>query len=216
VAFVASETAPTAVGGGPREWKGNLATPAYCDDGPHCGEVNLVTPAHCDDDAHCREGNLVTPAHRREGNLATPAHRREGNLVAPAHCADGPHCREDNLVAPAHCGGGRPVISTFTSPEERAVRARCLRAKRAFIWVCPGGIWNPLPPAIAKACDEGWGFVCSPVPSGTGVNKQRAIWCNQYVIRQAASVWVGSIRPGGSLETLLNSIKGKEEKKWLS
>ena len=46
---------------------------------------------------------------------------------------------------------------------------------------------------------------------GARVNKQRAIWCNQYVIKQAASVWVGSIRPGGSLETLLHAIKGKEQ-----
>ena len=126
--------------------------------------------------------------------------------MAPAHCGGG------NLVAPGHCarGDARPVISTFTSPEEREVRAKCLRGKRAFVWVCPGGIWDPLPPAIAQACEEGWGCVCSPVPSRTGVNKQRAIWCNQYVIKQAASVWVGSIRPGGSLDTLLKAIKGKE------
>ena len=112
-----------------------------------------------------------------------------------------------NLVV---TGPLRPVISTFTSPEEREVRAKCLSKKRPFIWVSPGGIWDPLPPAIAKACEEGWAFVCSPVPTGTRVNKQRAIWCNQYVLKQAASVWVGSIRPGGSLETLLNAIKGKE------
>ena len=43
------------------------------------------------------------------------------------------------------------------------------------------------------------------------MNKQREIWCNQYVIKQAASVWVGSIRHGGSLETLLHAIKGKEQ-----
>ena len=123
--------------------------------------------------------------------------RGVGNLGAPGHCARGDAC---------------PVISTFTSPEEREVRAKCLRKKRPFVWVCPGGIWEPLPPAIAQACEDGWGFVCSPVPTGTGVNKQRAIWCNQYVIKQAASVWVGSIRPGGSLDTLLNAIKGKERR----
>ncbi len=117
-----------------------------------------------------------------------------------------------NIVGLGHCAEGekRPVISTFTSPEEREVRAKCLRAKRPFIWVCPGGVWDPLPADIAKACEEGWAFVCSPVPSRTGVNKQRAIWCNQYVIKQAESVWVGSIRPGGSLETLLKTIKGEE------
>jgi REP element-mobilizing transposase RayT len=114
-----------------------------------------------------------------------------------------------NIVGLGHCAEGekRPVISTFTSPEEREVRAKCLRAKRPFIWVCPGGVWDPLPADIARACEEGWAFVCSPVPSRTGVNKQRAIWCNQYVIKQAESVWVGSIRPGGSLETLLKTIK---------
>ena len=124
---------------------------------------------------------------------------------------------EPTATAPGAISGptvGRdcPVISTFTSPEEREVCAKCLRKKRPFVWVCPGGIWDPLPPAIAKACEEGWAFVCSPVPTGTRVNKQRAIWCNQYVIRQAASVWVGSIRPGGSLETLLKAIKGEERK----
>jgi len=134
---------------------------------------------------------------------------RECNLEAPAHSGGG------SFEASGHCARGeeRPVISTFTSPEERDMRARCLRKRRAFIWVCPGGIWEPLPPAVAKACEEGWGFVCSPVPSGTGVNKQRAIWCNQYVIKQAAGVWVGAIRPGGSLETLLRAIKGKERSK---
>jgi len=101
-----------------------------------------------------------------------------------------------------------PVISTFTSPEERAVRAKCLRACRPFVWVAPGGIWSPLPPAIAKACKEGWAYVCSPVASGTGVNKQRAIWCNQYVVNQAESVWAGTIRPGGSLDTILKALSG--------
>jgi REP element-mobilizing transposase RayT len=120
------------------------------------------------------------------------------NIVDLGHCAEGAADR-------SKC----PVISTFTSPEERAVRTRCLRNKRSFIWVCPGGIWDPLPNGIARACEEGWAFVCSPVPSRTGVNKQRAIWCNQYVIKQAESVWVGSIRPGGSLETLLKTIKGE-------
>ena len=120
------------------------------------------------------------------------------NIVDLGHCAEG-------AVARDKC----PVISTFTSPEEREVRAKCLRNKRPFVWVCPGGIWEPLPVDIARACKEGWAFVCSPVPSRTGVNKQRAIWCNQYVIKQAESVWVGSIRSGGSLETLLTTIKGK-------
>lgn len=129
--------------------------------------------------------------------------------TSPAHSGAEPREWRGHLVDTEPL---RPVLSTFTSPEERDVRDKCLRKRRAFVWVCPGGIWEPLPPAIAKACEEGWAFVCSPVPTGTRVNKQRSIWCNQYVIRQAASVWVGSIRPGGSLETLLNSVKKKEVK----
>ena len=108
-------------------------------------------------------------------------------------------------------GHSPPVVSTFTSPEERAIFGKCLRKERAFVWVCPGGIPAPLPRQVAAACAAGWGFVCSPVPSGTGVNKQRAIWCNQYVIRHAASVWTGHIRSGGSLETILRELRGKRE-----
>ena len=118
-----------------------------------------------------------------------------------------PHPHENNLVV---TGALPPVISTFTSPQEREILRKCLRKERAFVWVCPGGIPAPLPSQVAAACAAGRGFVCSPVPSGTGVNKQRAIWCNQYVIRHAASVWTGHIRPGGSLDTLLRELKGKE------
>ena len=123
----------------------------------------------------------------------------------------GPGLREGlGVLWPPPTAAGEVVISTFTSPEERAVREKCMQKKWPFVWVCPGGVWDPLPRAIAKACEEGWAFVCSPVPSRTGVNKQRAIWCNQYVIKQAKSVWVGTIRPGGSLETILKAVKGKD------
>lgn len=126
------------------------------------------------------------------------------NLVALGHRAEG---------LPGHCAEGRtpvssrpPVISTFTSSEERTIREKCLRLKRPFIWICPGGIWNPLPQPIAQACDEGWALICSPVPSKTGVNKQRANWCNHYILQHAKEIWHGTIRPGGSLETLLKTV----------
>lgn len=97
------------------------------------------------------------------------------------------------------------VISTFTSPQERGVLARCLAIRRPFVHVMPGGIPEPLPPAIARACAEGWALVLSPVESGTRVNKQRAIWCNRYVLDHAVRIARGHIRAGGTLETLLQN-----------
>jgi hypothetical protein len=96
-----------------------------------------------------------------------------------------------------------PVISTFTSAQERRVLERCLATRRPFIHVMPCGIPASLPPATDRACAEGWALVVSPFPAGTALNKQRAIWCNQYVLNHAEAVWCGTIRPGGTLETLL-------------
>ena len=96
-----------------------------------------------------------------------------------------------------------PVISTFTSPQEREALRRLLANKRRIIAVCPGGIPAVLPPAIAESVDAGRMLLLSPVESGTGVNKQRAIWCNEYVIRRAKKVWCGTITPGGTLESIL-------------
>ncbi|MGI5868135.1 MAG: transposase, partial [Kiritimatiellia bacterium] len=99
-----------------------------------------------------------------------------------------------------------PVISTFTSAQERRVLARCLAAKRSFIHVMPGGIPPTLPPAVEQACNDGRGLLLSPSAPDTGVNKQRAIWCNRYVLEHAAQIWHGTIRPGGTLETLLRAV----------
>ena len=100
-----------------------------------------------------------------------------------------------------------PVISTFTSAQERAVLARVLAKGRRFIAVYPGGIPDDLPPAISKALLAGRALLLSPVTSGTGINKQRAVWCNEFVLRQAAEIWHGAISPGGTLASLLMGLK---------
>ena len=99
-----------------------------------------------------------------------------------------------------------PVISTFTSPQEREALRRLLAKKRRIIAVYPGGIPAVLPPTIAESVDAGRMLLLSPVESGTGVNKQRAIWCNEYVIRRAKKVWCGTIAPGGTLESILKGV----------
>jgi hypothetical protein len=105
-----------------------------------------------------------------------------------------------------------PVISTFTSAQERAVFDKVVKSGRRFIKVYPGGL--PLPgevdAATAAACDEGWGLLISPAATGTGINKQRAVWCNEYILKNAAEVWAGDITPGHTLASLVEALKPRE------
>ena len=100
------------------------------------------------------------------------------------------------------------VISTFTSAQERAVLGKLLMSGRRFVRIHPGGIppKEALEPAVVRACELGSGLLISPVPSGTGLNKQRAMRCNEYVLKQATEVWAGSITPGGSIASLVKAL----------
>ena len=100
------------------------------------------------------------------------------------------------------------VISTFTSAQERAVLGKLLARGRRFVRIYPGGIpaKEELAPAVARACEVGNGLLISPVPSGTGLNKQRAVWCNEYVLKHASEVWAGTITPGGTLASLVKGL----------
>ncbi|MBR4257867.1 MAG: hypothetical protein IKQ17_02425 [Kiritimatiellae bacterium] len=105
-----------------------------------------------------------------------------------------------------------PVVSTFTSAQERAVLAKVLASGRRFVKVYPGGIPQPseLDAAIVAACDEGRGLLISPAAPGTGINKQRAVWCNEYILKNAVEVWAGDITPGHTLASLVEALKPKE------
>ena len=100
------------------------------------------------------------------------------------------------------------IISTFTSAQERAVFTKALKSGRRFVQVCPGGIppEGELWPAVVAACNEGRGLLISPAPSGTGLNKQRAVWCNEYVLRNSVEVWAGNITPGHTLASLVAAL----------
>ena len=113
---------------------------------------------------------------------------------------------------PRHPNNARdkpPLISTFTSAQERVVFAKALVSGRRFVKVCPGGIplESELEPAVAAACNEGRGLLISPAPSGTGINKQRAVWCNEYILKNAAEVWAGDITPGHTLASLVAALR---------
>ena len=107
------------------------------------------------------------------------------------------------------CGAVAPrvIISTFTSPQEREALRRILAKGQRFIAIYPGGIPAVLPPQIATAVENDTALLLSPVPSGTGVNKQRAIWCNEYAIRHASRIWCGHITPGGTLQSILQGTR---------
>ena len=102
-----------------------------------------------------------------------------------------------------------PVISTFTSAQERAVLGQLLAKGRRFVRIYPGGIpqKQELESAVAAACEAGKALLISPVPYGTGINKQRAVWCNEYVLRIAAEVWAGAITPGRTLDSLVKALR---------
>lgn len=119
-------------------------------------------------------------------------------------------CTESALgVRGCHAPQKMPLISTFTSSQERAILRKLVSQGRRFIAVYPGGIPKVLPDEIKNLVDSGNALLLSPVESGTGVNKQRAIWCNEYLIRRAQKVWCGYIKPGGTLESILKGIGGK-------
>jgi hypothetical protein len=99
----------------------------------------------------------------------------------------------------------RAIISTFTSPQEREILARLIAQGRRFIAVYPGGIPAALPRGVAESVKAGRALLLSPVASGTGVNKQRAVWCNEYVVKRASRVWRGYISPGGTLHSILRA-----------
>ena len=69
--------------------------------------------------------------------------------------------------------------------------------------MCPGGIGQEILAKISTVVETGQVLLISPVAPETGINKQRANWCNQFIVKNADEIWVGHIRPGGSLEAIL-------------
>ena len=101
-----------------------------------------------------------------------------------------------------------PLISTFTSSQEREVLRRVLTKKQSIIHVCPQGIptEQELTPEQLQALAENRILFLSPQPSGSKLNKQVATWCNEYVLRHASEIWVGDITPNGMLDTMLTAL----------
>lgn len=98
-----------------------------------------------------------------------------------------------------------PLISTFTSAQEREALRRALAKGKPIIMVVPGGISSAadISPELAKALDEDRALLISPQPTGSRLNKKVATWCNEYVLRQSSEIWAGDISPNGMLSSML-------------
>ena len=146
---------------------------------------------------------------RKAGPVAgTEARHPDLIMNAAAHQPIAAACQPDLAMNAAACQHD-PIISTFTSAQERAVLSKLLAKGRRFVRIYPGGIPPPeiLEPEVAEACKAGNALLISPVPAGTGINKQRAVWCNEYVLKNAAEVWAGAITPGHTLESLVKALR---------
>lgn len=113
-------------------------------------------------------------------------------------------------VAISECGASAPppLVSTFTSAQEREA-LRCAIAKgRPVIQVIPQGIppENELSCDLLAACRAGRALLLSPRPAGSRLNKKVATWCNEYVLRHADEIWAGDISPNGMLAAMLKAL----------
>ena len=117
-------------------------------------------------------------------------------------------CRDG--VAISECGASAPppLVSTFTSAQEREALRRAIAKGRPVIQVIPQGIppESELPCDLLAACRAGRALLLSPQPAGSRLNKKVATWCNEYVLRHADEIWVGDVSPNGMLAAVLKAL----------
>jgi len=101
-----------------------------------------------------------------------------------------------------------PIISTFTSAQERETLRRALAKRRCVIQVIPQGIphESDLPRDLLEACKAGRALLLSPQPPGSRLNKKVATWCNEYVLRHADEIWAGDISPNDMIAAMLKAL----------
>ncbi len=113
-------------------------------------------------------------------------------------------------VAISECGASAPppLVSTFTSAQEREALRRAIANGRPVIQVIPQGIppESELPCDLLAACRAGRALLLSPQPAGSRLNKKVATWCNEYVLRHADEIWVGDVSPNGMLAAMLKAL----------
>ena len=134
------------------------------------------------------------------------AKARQTDMRAEARRTEG--ARQPDIVADGFSRRCPPIISTFTSAQERDMLRRALAKGRSVIQVVPQGILleSEMSPELSAACREGRALLISPQPRGSRLNKKVATWCNEYVLRHADEIWVGDISPNGMLSSMLSRL----------
>jgi hypothetical protein len=127
-------------------------------------------------------------------------------MRAEAHRTD--IARQPDIVADSFSRRCRPIISTFTSAQEREMLRRALAKGQSVIHVVPQGIplESEMSPELSAACREGRALLISPQSGGSRLNKKVATWCNEYVLRHTDEIWVGDISPNGMLSSMLSRL----------
>ena len=130
--------------------------------------------------------------------------RRPGMGQGATGCRDDEGCGGDAHVS-VRGASAPPLISTFTSAQEREALRRAIAKGRLVIQVVPQSLplECDLSPELQTALKEDRALFISPQPPGSSLNKKVATWCNEYVIRHADEIWTGDIAPNGMLETML-------------
>ena len=132
--------------------------------------------------------------------------RRPGMGQGATGCRDDEGCGGDAHVS-VRGVSAPPLISTFTSAQEREALRRAIAKGRLVIQVVPQSLplECDLSPELQTALKEDRALFISPQPPGSSLNKKVATWCNEYVIRHADEIWTGDIAPNGMLETMLKA-----------
>ena len=149
---------------------------------------------------------FVASAGGGKGGVIKRAKARRTDMRAKARLPD--IARQPDIVADGFSRRCPPIISTFTSAQERDMLRRALAKGRSVIQVVPQGIprESEMSPELSAACREGRALLISPQPGGSRLNKKVATWCNEYVLRHADEVWVGDISPNGMLSSMLSRL----------
>lgn len=141
--------------------------------------------------------------------LNVPMSPTGADVSAPLRqCTDISAHSAPSYISERRASARLPIISTFTSAQEREALRRALRNRRPIIQAIPQGIppESDLPPELLAACREGRALLISPQPPGSRLNKKVATWCNEYVLRHAEEIWAGDLSPNGMLSAMLKAL----------